>query len=98
MAALTEEQSLLQEQARTWARDEAPVARFREMRDSGNEQGFDKSSWASIGEMGWAGIVVPETYGGVDMGFLWAPPRSCSAAARSRSAPGCRASLREVPS
>ena len=70
MAALTEEQTLLKEQAQTWARDEAPVAKFREMRDSGNEHGFDKATWAAIGEMGWAGIVVPEPYGGVDMGFL----------------------------
>jgi alkylation response protein AidB-like acyl-CoA dehydrogenase len=70
MAALTEEQQLLREQAKSWARDEAPVAKFREMRDSGNEFGFDKSTWESIGEMGWAGIVVPEEFGGVDMGFL----------------------------
>jgi alkylation response protein AidB-like acyl-CoA dehydrogenase len=70
MAALTEEQALLQEQARAWARDEAPVAKFREMRDSGNEYGFDKATWASIGEMGWAGIIVPEDFGGVDMGYL----------------------------
>ncbi len=70
MAALTEEQSLLKEQSKTWAQEEAPVAKFREMRDSGNEYGFDKGTWASMGEMGWAGIVVPEAYGGVDMGFL----------------------------
>jgi alkylation response protein AidB-like acyl-CoA dehydrogenase len=70
MAALTEEQSLLKEQAKAWARDEAPVAKFREMRDSGNEFGFDKATWSSIGEMGWAGILVPEEFGGVDMGYL----------------------------
>ena len=70
MAALTEEQTLLREQAKSWARDEAPVAKFREMRDSGNEYGFDKATWASIGEMGWAGILIPEEYGGVAMGYL----------------------------
>jgi alkylation response protein AidB-like acyl-CoA dehydrogenase len=70
MAALTEEQSLLKEQAKAWARDEAPVAKFREMRDSGNEYGFDKGTWSGIGEMGWAGVVVPEEFGGVDMGYL----------------------------
>ncbi|MEN8161359.1 MAG: acyl-CoA dehydrogenase family protein [Myxococcota bacterium] len=70
MAALSEEQALLKEQAAAWARAEAPVARFREMRDSGNEHGFDKATWAAIGEMGWAGIAVPEAYGGVDLGFL----------------------------
>ena len=63
MAALTEEQTLLKEQAASWARDEAPVAKFREMRDSGNELGFDKATWEAIGELGWAGIVVPEEYG-----------------------------------
>jgi len=70
MAALTEEQALLKEQAKSWARDEAPVSKFREMRDSGNEFGFDKATWAGIAEMGWAGVVVPEEFGGVDMGYL----------------------------
>jgi len=70
MAALTEEQALLKDQAATWAREEAPVAKFREMRDSKNEYGFDKKAWASIAEMGWAGILVPESYGGVEMGVL----------------------------
>jgi len=70
MAALTEEQELLKEQAKSWANEEAPVSKFREMRDSGNEFGFDKATWAAIGEMGWAGILVPEEFGGVDMGHL----------------------------
>ena len=61
MAALTEEQSMIQEQAKTWASEEAPVAKFREMRDSGNELGFDKATWEAIAEIGWAGIIVPET-------------------------------------
>jgi alkylation response protein AidB-like acyl-CoA dehydrogenase len=70
MAALTEEQALLKEQAKSWAQEEAPVAKFREMRDSGNEFGFDKATWSRIGEMGWAGIVVPEEFGGADAGYL----------------------------
>ena len=70
MAALTEEQELLKNQAQTWANEEAPVSKFREMRDSGNEFGFDKATWSAIGEMGWAGVLVPEEFGGVDMGHL----------------------------
>jgi alkylation response protein AidB-like acyl-CoA dehydrogenase len=70
VAALSEEQALLQEQARAWAREEAPVAKFREMRDSGHEHGFDKATWAGIGALGWGGIVIPEAYGGVGLGFL----------------------------
>jgi alkylation response protein AidB-like acyl-CoA dehydrogenase len=70
MAALTEEQTLIQAQAKSWASEESPVSKFREMRDSGNELGFDKATWASISELGWAGILVPEEHGGVDMGHL----------------------------
>ncbi len=70
MAALTEEQQLIQEQAKSWAAEEAPVAKFREMRDSGTELGFDKAVWGAIAELGWAGIIVPEDHGGVDMGHL----------------------------
>jgi len=70
MAALTEEQALLKDQAATWAREHAPVSAFRAMRDSGNPQCFDKGTWAEIAELGWASIVVPEEYGGVGMGFL----------------------------
>lgn len=70
MAALTEEQQLLKDQAGTWARDEMPVSRFRAMRDSGNERGFDSATWSSVAEMGWAGILVPEEHGGADMGYL----------------------------
>ncbi len=70
MAALTEEQELLREQAKNWAAEEAPVSKLREMRDSGNTLGFDDKTWKSMAEMGWAGIIIPEEYGGVDMGYL----------------------------
>lgn len=70
MAALTEEQDLLKDQAKSWANEEAPVSKFREMRDAGTETGFDKATWESMGELGWAGIIVPETFGGVEMGYL----------------------------
>lgn len=70
MAALTEEQQLIQEQAKSWAAEEAPVAKFREMRDGGHALGFDEKTWGAIAELGWAGILVPEDHGGVDMGHL----------------------------
>ena len=53
MAALTEEQSMLKDQASAWARDEAPVQKFREMRDAGTEAGFTPATWESMVEMGW---------------------------------------------
>jgi alkylation response protein AidB-like acyl-CoA dehydrogenase len=70
MAALTEEQSMLKDQASAWARDEAPVQKFREMRDAGTEAGFTPATWESMVEMGWTGILVPESHGGSDLGYL----------------------------
>ncbi len=70
MAALTEEQSMLKDQASAWAREAAPVQKFREMRDSGAKTGFTPATWGAMVEMGWTGILVPEAYGGSDLGYL----------------------------
>ncbi|MEM9255871.1 MAG: acyl-CoA dehydrogenase family protein [Pseudomonadota bacterium] len=68
MAALTEEQSLIREQASAWVLDKSPVSSFRALRDSGG--GFDDTTWRAMAEMGWTGILVPEAYGGSNLGFL----------------------------
>ncbi|PCJ22266.1 MAG: acyl-CoA dehydrogenase [Gammaproteobacteria bacterium] len=70
MAALTEEQSLIKDQAETWVAKEAPVQSFRNMRDSDNALSFDDATWSNIVEMGWTGILVPEQYGGSELGYL----------------------------
>jgi alkylation response protein AidB-like acyl-CoA dehydrogenase len=70
MAALTEEQSLLRDQASVWVREQAPVRKFREMRDSGIEQAFAPDLWPKMVEMGWPGILIPEEYGGSNLGYL----------------------------
>jgi len=70
MAALNEEQSLLKDQASAWVREQSPVVKFREMRDSGVEQAFAPAIWPTMVEMGWTGILVPEQYGGSDLGYL----------------------------
>ncbi len=70
MAALTEEQTLIKDQAASWATAEAPVSKFRAMRNEGNEAGFAAPTWEAMVEMGWTGILVPEEYGGSDLGYL----------------------------
>lgn len=70
MAALTDEQSLTRDQAQAWASKQAPVQKFRAMRDSGVTQRFDSQTWAEIIEMGWTGILIPEEYGGLDLDYL----------------------------
>ncbi len=51
-------------------REQAPVVKFREMRDSSVEQAFTPTIWPAMVEMGWTGILVPEQYGGSDLGYL----------------------------
>ncbi|NKB98179.1 MAG: acyl-CoA dehydrogenase [Pseudomonadales bacterium] len=70
MAALTEEQSIIRDQAKNWVSSEAPVQSFREMRDSGNADCYEAPTWAAMVEMGWTGILIPESYGGSDLGYL----------------------------
>jgi len=70
MAVLTEEQSMLRDAARTWTQEKSPVSAFRKMRDSGAALGYDPAAFAEMAEMGWAGVIIPEAYGGSDFGYL----------------------------
>src|ERR1700749_361175 len=70
MAVLTEEQTMLRDAAREWTAEKSPVSALRKVRDSKAPLGYDPALWAEMGEMGWAGVVVPEAYGGSDFGYL----------------------------
>ncbi len=70
MAALTEEQSMLKDQAVAWITEQSPVQKFRQMRDSGAPLGFTPTTWQAMVEMGWTGILIPEQYGGSNLGYL----------------------------
>ena len=70
MAVLNEEQSMLRDAAQSWTQEKSPVTAFRKMRDSGVDIGFDASAWTEMAEMGWAGVIIPEEFGGSDFGYL----------------------------
>ena len=70
MAVLTEEQAMLQDMAKGWVQEKSPVTAFRKLRDSGEGQGFDVAAWREMAEMGWAGVIIPEAYGGSNFGYL----------------------------
>ncbi len=70
MAVLNEEQSMLRDAAKSWVQEKSPVTAFRKMRDSGVELGYDADAWNEMAEMGWAGVIIPEEYGGSDFGYL----------------------------
>lgn len=69
MAALSEEQSIIRDQAKAWASEKAPVSAFRKVRDSKTALAYDDETWQDMVNMGWTGIIVPEQYGGLEMGY-----------------------------
>ena len=66
---LDDEQQMLRDAARDWARERSPVAALRRLRDSGDTRGYDPALWAEMAAMGWTGVLVPEAHGGSDFGF-----------------------------
>jgi alkylation response protein AidB-like acyl-CoA dehydrogenase len=70
MAILTEEQSMLRDAARGWVQEKAPVSALRKLRDSQSVVSFDPAAFAEVAQMGWAGVVIPEAYGGSEFGYL----------------------------
>lgn len=70
MAVLSEEQTMLRDMAREWTKNESPVGAWRKVRDADEAAGYDANVYGEIAQMGWAGIVIPEAYGGSDFGWL----------------------------
>jgi alkylation response protein AidB-like acyl-CoA dehydrogenase len=70
MAVLSEEQTMLRDMAREWTKKESPLAAFRKMRNGGDAKGYDPATFAAMADMGWAGIIIPERFGGSDFGWL----------------------------
>jgi len=70
MAALNEEQTMIRDQAKSWITEQAPVSQFRKMRDARVANSFVPTTWTAMVEMGWTGIIIPEEFGGSDLGYL----------------------------
>ena len=67
---LNEEQRLLQDSARDFLASSAPVAALRKLRDDHDARGYAADLWQQMAELGWASIILPERYGGLEFGFL----------------------------
>jgi len=67
---LNEEQQMLKESAQGFLAEFAPVAELRKQRDAGSQTGYGDKLWAQMANMGWAAILVPEAYGGLDFGHV----------------------------
>jgi acyl-CoA dehydrogenase len=67
---LNEEQRLLQDTAREFLDSNAPVEALRKLRDQRDPLGYAPDLWQQMAELGWASIILPEQYGGLEFGFL----------------------------
>ncbi len=65
---LTEDQKMLVDTAASFAKKSSPVERFRGLRFS--ELGYDPKVWKQMGELGWLGVLFPESVGGFGGSFL----------------------------
>ncbi len=66
--ALSEEQELLQETVRSFVEKECPAALARQIFDG--DRGPASKLWRGLAEMGVAGLVVPEKFGGAGLALL----------------------------
>ena len=67
---LDEHQQLLRKTAESFVACNAPVARLRRLRDDRSGGGFARELWQEMAELGWLGLQIPESYGGVGLGFF----------------------------
>ena len=67
---INEEQQMLKESAQGFLAEHAPLSEVRKQRDMGSATGYADNLWSQMVEMGWAAILVPEAYGGLEFGHV----------------------------
>src|SRR5262245_23306617 len=65
---LSDDQKLLEQSVRGWLSEHVPIARVRALRDADCPN--DRAIWRGLAELGAAGILVPESFGGSGLGLL----------------------------
>lgn len=67
---LNDEQRMVKESADGFFAEHAPVSQLRKLRDAADADGFDRGLWAKMAEMGFAGVAIPEQFGGAGLGMV----------------------------
>lgn len=67
---LNEEQNMLKDAAKDFCTNNTPIMQLRRLRDEQDALGFDKDTWQQMVELGWAGITIPEDFGGLGFGYM----------------------------
>jgi len=65
---INEEQQMLKESAKGFFAEFAPMSELRRLREDGSD--YCHSLWKKMVDMGWAAILVPEKYGGLEFGHV----------------------------
>jgi acyl-CoA dehydrogenase len=61
---------MVRDHARAFLADKGPVAQLRKLRDTRDPQGFSRDLWKAFAEMGFCGLLVPESLGGSGLGYV----------------------------
>jgi alkylation response protein AidB-like acyl-CoA dehydrogenase len=69
MLLLSEEQESIRRSAKKLVEERAPIAQLRALRDASDPVGYSRELWAQMAELGFAGMTVPEAYGGAALGL-----------------------------
>jgi alkylation response protein AidB-like acyl-CoA dehydrogenase len=67
---LNEEQNMLRDATKGFCTNNTPITQLRRLRDDKSELGFDPATWQQMVELGWAGITIPEDFGGSGFGYF----------------------------
>jgi len=67
---LDNDTTLVRDTAFAFFQDKAPVTALRRLRDDKDPEGFSRALWREMAELGWAGFLVPEEFGGTGFGLV----------------------------
>ena len=65
----SDDQKSLQDETHRFLRDRCDLSVARIVLDD-QKQAYSESVWQEMVELGWAGIAIPEQYGGIGLGYL----------------------------
>src|SRR6201994_4789086 len=67
---LNDEQTMLADTTKDFVAEHAPVSHLRGLRDAKDATGFSRDLWKEFAEMGFAGLLVGEEFGGSALGCV----------------------------
>lgn len=66
--AFSEEQQMIQQSAQDFCSEQASVKELRRLREEVGLYAYDRQIWKQMCELGWGGLILPEKFGGSDLG------------------------------